>query len=252
MNDQITLPPDTVLGKSFEYGIDVNLGTAGAPIWQPIRRISAWQPSTPPVNTDVASYDDQGSPNEDVTGRGFAASFTVQGNRSLTTGLYLPELEALVAASKGTLEGAVLDVRWYHKPEIGTPHPTDAGRSRVTVEITRSNTDNSGIEIKSVTLTGKGKTQPIPNPFLGWDVTAPVIASVGPQGAGDGELITITGTGLLGASAVTFGGDPAADFTVVSGAAVIAVLPIGDAGVVPVVVTTPGGVSASFPFTRGA
>lgn len=252
MSNRVPLPAGTVLGKSYEYGIDVNLGTAGSPEWQSIRRISAWQPSHPPVNTDVTTYDDLGSPNEEVTGRGFATSFTVQGNRSLTTGLYLPELEAIVAAAKAKGEGAVLDVRWYHKPELGTPNPNDAGRAFVTVEITRSNTDNSGIEVKSVTLTGKGEFEPILNPFQGWGATAPTIATISPAGEITGGLITITGGGLLGATSITIDGDAVAEFEVVNGASIIAVLPAGDAGAVPVVVTTPGGASAAYTFERGA
>lgn len=252
MSNRVPLPAGTVLGKSFEYGIDCNLGTPGAPVWQPFRRISAWQPSHPPVNTDVQTYDDMGSPNEEVTGRGFATSFTIQGNRNINTGLYLPELEALVAAAKAKGEGAVLDVRWYHKPELGTPNPNDAGRALVTVEITRSNTDNSGIEVKSVTLTGKGEFEPIPNPFPGWGVTAPTITTISPAEAPTGELITITGSGLLGATSITIDGDATPDFEIVNGASIIAVVPVGEAGEVPVIVTTAGGASTPFTYTRGA
>lgn len=252
MSNRVPLPAGTVLGKSYEYGIDLNLGTYGAPSWQPIRRISAWQPSHPPVNTDVQTYDDLGSPNEEVTGRGFATSFTVQGNRNVNTGLYLPELEALVAAAKAKGEGAVLDVRWYHKPEVGTPNPNDAGRASVTVEITRSNTDNSGIEIKSVTLTGKGEFEPIANPFQGWGATAPTIAAISPADAVTGDLITITGSGLLGVASITVDGDVVSEFEPINGASIIAVLPAGDAGAVPVIVTTAGGASTPYTFERGA
>lgn len=252
MSNRVPLPAGTVLGKSFEYGLDINLGTYAIPVWQPTRRMSAWQPSHPGTTTDVATYDDLGSPNEDVTGRGFGASFTVQGNRSLSTGLYLPELEALVAAAKGKGEGAVLDVRWYHKPELGTPNPNDAGRALVTVEITRSNTDNAGIEVKSITLTGKGEFEPIENPFQGWGATAPSIQTVSPEGAASGDLVTINGAGFLDATAVTFDTLPSDDFQVINGATIVALVPTDDAGDVPVVVTTAGGSSVPFTFTRGA
>lgn len=107
MNNRVPLPAGTVLGKSFEYGIDVKLGNA----WQPFRRISGWQPAYPPVTTDTTTYDDLGNTNTDVTGRGFTGAFTVQGNRSVTTGQYLPELEAILAAAKGKAEAVVLEVR---------------------------------------------------------------------------------------------------------------------------------------------
>lgn len=252
MSNRVPLPAGTTLGKSYEYGLDVNLGTYADPIWQSVRRMSAWQPSTPGTTTDVASYDDLGSPNEDITGRTFGASFTVQGNRSLSTGRYLPELDAMVNAAKRKGEAAVLDVRWYHKPELGTPDPTDAGRSFVTVEVTRSNTDNTGVEVKSITLTGKGEFEDIANPFAGWEVTAPTIQSVTPAGALSGDLVTINGSGFLDASAVTFDTIASDDFQVINGATIVALVPTDDAGTVPVVVTTPGGVSTAFQFTRGA
>ncbi|MFD6699686.1 MULTISPECIES: phage tail tube protein [unclassified Microbacterium] len=252
MSNRVPLPVGTTLGKSFEYGLDINLGTYAAPNWQSVRRMSGWQPSTPGTSTDVGTYDDLGSPNEDVTGRGFGASFTVQGNRSLTTGLYLPELEALLAAAKSKMDGAIVDVRWYHKPELGTPNPYDAGRALATVEVTRSNTDNQGIEVKSITLTGKGEFEPIANPFTGWAAAAPIISVVSPEGAVEGDLVTITGSGLLGASLVKFGTATATEYEVLSGASILAVLPAGAAGEVAVKVTTPGGVSADYLFTRGA
>ena len=250
--NRVPLPAGTTLGKSFEHGLDVNLGTYAVPAWQPLRRMSGYQPTFPGVKTDVASYDDLGSPNEDVTGRGYGASLTVQGNRSLSTGLYLPELEAIMYAAKHKGEDAVLDVRWYHKPEKGTPNPTDAGRSLVTVEISRSNTDNAGIEVYSVTFAGKGEFEEIPNPFQGWDVTAPVLSAIAPEVAGSGDLVTITGTGLLGSTSVKFGAIVSPDFVVIDAATIVAQVPTDAAGTVPVTVVTPGGTSAALNYTRGA
>lgn len=252
MRNRVPLPAGTTLGKSYEYGIDINLGTYAAPVWQPFRRISGWAPTFPPVTTDVQTYDDLGADNQDVTGRSFAGAFTVQGNRSLTTGKYLPEVEAVIAASRAKSEAAVIDVRFYHKPESGTPNPTDAGRALATVEVSRQNTGNADIEVHSVAITGKGEYEPIVNPFQGWGATAPVVASVTPEGATDGDLLTISGSGFLGTTAITIGATPVDDYTVVNGASIIAVLPLGDAGDVPVVVTNAIGASAAFTFTRGA
>lgn len=249
--NQVPLPAGSTLGKSFEHGMDVNLGSYGAPVWQPIRRISAFAPTFPAVTSDVGTYDDLGSPNDDVDSRGFATSFTVQGNRSLATGLLVPEVERIIAASRGTRDGAVLDIRFYHKPEIGTPNPNDAGRAFVRVDATRQNTGNTGAETYAVTFTGKGPYTPIANPFTGWDETAPIITFVSPEGAPDGELLTITGTGLHGATAVTIDGDPA-EFAPINPGTIVAILPPGDAGAVPVRVTTPGGTSTAYSFLRGS
>ena len=247
----VTLPAGTALGKSFEYGIDINLGTTASPSYQPIRRISAWAPTYPPTTQDQATYDDLGADNEAVTARSFATSFTVQGNRSLTTGLYLPEVEALLAAAKATGESAVVDIRWYHKPEVGTPNPSDAGQAFCRVDFTRQNTGNAEIEVFNATLTGQGPFTAIANPFAGWDVTAPVLASVTPEGAATGELVTLTGTGFLGATAVNFGAAPAVEFAVVNSATIIALVPTGTAGSVNVTVVTPGGTSNILAYVRG-
>ena len=250
MSQRVPLPQGTALGKSFEYGMDVNLGLPGTPSWQRMRRISAFAPTYPKTTEGVTSYDDLGAPNEDVTGRGFAAAFTIQGNRSLTTGLYQPELEAILAAAKSKGEAAVLDVRWYHKPEVGTPNPNDAGRALVTVEASRQNTGDAQNEIYSVSLVGKGEFEKIPNPFTGWGATAPEIASITPQNAGAGDLVVLTGAGFLGTTVVTIDGDPVEDFTVIGASSIAAILPVGDAGDAPVVVTTPGGASAAFTYLR--
>ncbi|MFA5898150.1 MAG: IPT/TIG domain-containing protein [Hyphomicrobium sp.] len=250
MSNNVPLPAGTVLGKSFEYGLDINLGLIGTPSWQPARRISAFAPTYPEVTEAVTSYDDLGAPNDDVTGRGFATSFTIQGNRSLSTGLYLPELEAIIAAGKSKGEAAVLDVRWYHKPESGTAHPTDAGRSLVRVSVSRQNTGDAQNEIFSVTLTGKGVFESIANPFTGWAVTTPVISGITPAAAGEGDLIVLSGANFLGATAVKFGAIDAGAFTVINGGSIAAVLPAGSAGSVNVTVVTPGGTSAAFAYTR--
>ncbi|MEU5208658.1 IPT/TIG domain-containing protein [Streptomyces sp. NPDC020742] len=60
--------------------------------------------------------------------------------------------------------------------------------------------------------------------------------------------MTLTGTGLSGATAVRFGSTPAASFTVVSDTQISAVAPAGT-GTVQVTVVTPGGTSNGVTFT---
>ena len=103
-----------------------------------------------------------------------------------------------------------------------------------------------------MSLTGKGRVLDIANPFAGWDVSVPTISAVSPASATAGKLVTITGTGFLGATIVKFGAVNATEFSVVNGSTILAVMPAGSAGSAPVQVTTPGGVSANFPYTRGA
>jgi len=250
----VTLPAGFTLGKSFEYGLDVNLGTSVSPDWQPVRRISGFQPTPTPTTQDAQTYDDLGAINQDVTGWSWALAFNVQVNRSVTTGLFLPEIEALLARTKPTAKGAdaTVEVRWYHKPESGEPNPSDAGQGIATVAYTRQNTGPNGeIEVLSVTLTGKGPYEEIANPFTGWDdAPAPVISSITPSGAGEDDQIVIQGVGFLGATDVKFGATSATAFTVISATTIVATLPAGSAGSVNVTVITPVGTSPAKAYTR--
>jgi hypothetical protein len=82
----------------------------------------------------------------------------------------------------------------------------------------------------------------------------PTVATVSgnPNPAGTGELVTITGTRFTGATAVTFDGIAADDFTVVNSTTIVASLPTDGAGSVPVVVTNAVGASTSLAYTRDA
>ena len=60
-----------------------------------------------------------------------------------------------------------------------------------------------------------------------------------------GNTVTITGTNLSNASAVSFGVTPATSFSVLGQTQISAVAPPGTAGMVDVTITTPGGISAT-------
>ena len=76
----------------------------------------------------------------------------------------------------------------------------------------------------------------------------PTVTGMSPTSgpAAGGTLVTITGTGFTGATAVDFGTTPATDVTVVNDTTVTADSPAGT-GTVDVTVTTPGGTSATSP-----
>jgi Bacterial Ig-like domain (group 3)/IPT/TIG domain len=84
----------------------------------------------------------------------------------------------------------------------------------------------------------------------------PVLTSVVPNNGPDtgGQSVTISGAGLNGATAVSFGGTPAASFTPVNSSTVTAVTPAHAGGTVNLTVTTSGGgtsnaISYTFQFT---
>jgi hypothetical protein len=82
---------------------------------------------------------------------------------------------------------------------------------------------------------------------------APTLTSLVPnQGPlSGGASVTLTGTQLTAATAVTFGATPAASFTVISDSTIVAVAPPGS-GTIPVTVTTTGGTSNSLTYTNVA
>ncbi|GAA3581058.1 hypothetical protein GCM10022198_00190 [Klugiella xanthotipulae] len=80
---------------------------------------------------------------------------------------------------------------------------------------------------------------------------APTVTGATPSAAATGTTVTITGTGLTGANKVTFGSTNGTAVTVVSDTSITAVMPAGTAGSAAIKVTTPGGVSAPYPYTRG-
>jgi len=79
------------------------------------------------------------------------------------------------------------------------------------------------------------------------EVLAPTITSFAPLYDTANGTVTIIGTGFTGATAVYFGGTPAASFKVVNATTITAVVGIGTSGRVEVL--TPGGNATLFGFT---
>ncbi|MFG2627006.1 IPT/TIG domain-containing protein [Streptomyces sp. NPDC048473] len=75
-----------------------------------------------------------------------------------------------------------------------------------------------------------------------------MINTSSPFSGAAGTVVTLTGSGFTGATAVTFGGTPSASFTVVSATGITTVAPAG-AGTVQITVTTPDGTSNGIGFT---
>lgn len=76
-------------------------------------------------------------------------------------------------------------------------------------------------------------------------VTPPKFTSIAPASGSTagGNVVTITGTGFTGATAVNFGVTPATAYTVQSPTKITATVPAHAAGVVDVTITTPGGIA---------
>ncbi|MFI6310802.1 IPT/TIG domain-containing protein, partial [Nocardia fusca] len=97
----------------------------------------------------------------------------------------------------------------------------------------------------TVTTVG-GTSNGVAYTYVAVPTLATVVPNVGPVAGG--TTVVLTGAGLAGASAVTFGGTPATSFTVNSATQITAVAPAGT-GTVPVTVTTAGGTSNGVGYT---
>lgn len=134
----------------------------------------------------------------------------------------------------------------------GATGVTVGGVAATNVSVTNSTTVTavvpSGLSTGSydVKVTTPGGSATLTSAFQVTAASTPTVTALSPTSGGPGTTVVITGTGFTGATAVTFGGTNAASFTVDSDTQITAVAPAGmTAGEIDVVVTTPGGTSAT-------
>lgn len=151
----------TQYGFSYEYGVDIWLTDK----WQPIRFISSVNPTVSPKEVDAATYDDNGADHPVRVGETPSLSFYVQMHR-LASGSFLPEVEALLAATRPDAVGSlgVVKVRYYDKPVQGKPNPKEAYELTATVSAERAATGNAELSGWNFTLNGQGARKTIANP----------------------------------------------------------------------------------------
>lgn len=256
-----TLPAGSSLGKSYEYGFDVYNGPSvdamaaadASSLWLPVRRALNIAPNMTPVTQPAQTYDDLGSQNNDTVAWNFTLGASAFVNRSVSTGLMVPELKAIydrMGDTKG--EDAKVGIRWYHKPSDGSaPNPDESWKGLATVAPTRGNVAPDGAnELSNITFTGTGPAVRSTYVFDGWadDTTGPTILAISPVGQSVAEQIRIDGNQFDGATGVTIEALAAA-FTLVSGSTIIATIPAGAAGAADVIVTTPDGASPAVSYT---
>ena len=154
----------TQYGFSYEYGVDIELGNK----WQPIRFISSVNPTVSPKEVDAATYDDNGADHPVRVGETPSLSFYVQMHR-LNNGKFLPEVEALLAATRPDAVGAggTVKVRYYDKPVAGASNPDEAYELTATVSAERAATGNAELGGWNFTLNGQGQRKKITNPAPG-------------------------------------------------------------------------------------
>ena len=151
----------TQYGFSYEYGVDIKISDE----WRRIRFVSSVNPTVSPKEVDAATYDDKGADHPVRVGETPSLSFYVQMHR-LESGNFLPEVEALLAATRPDAVGSlgVVRVRYYDKPVNGLPNPDEAYELLATVSAERAATGNAELSGWNFTLNGQGPRVKIPNP----------------------------------------------------------------------------------------
>ena len=151
----------TQYGFSYEYGVDIKISDE----WQPIRFISSVNPTVSPKEVDAATYDDKGADHPVRVGETPSLSFYVQMHR-LESGRFLPEVEALLAATRPDAVGSlgVVRVRYYDKPVNSLPNPDEAYELTATVSAERAANGNAELSGWNFTLNGQGSRKKISNP----------------------------------------------------------------------------------------
>jgi len=114
-----------------------------------------------------------------------------------------------------------------------------------TVDVTVTNAPPTGVS-------GSGPTSTTSSSDLYTYEGRPTVTAVSPAGGpiAGGTTVTVTGTGLSGATEVDFGSAPATNVSASSSTSLTATVPAGSAGTVDVTVTTPSGTSATGPADR--
>lgn len=131
----------------------------------------------------------------------------------------------------------------------GVTAVTFAGRAATSFTV------NSATQITAVTPTGTIGSAAVQvvspggtaNGTYTYSVSAPTISNLNPASGSTsgGNSVVITGTNLLAATAVSFGGTAALSYTINSATQITAVAPARAAGAVTLTVTTPGGSATS-------
>lgn len=213
----------------------------------------------PGILTTLAAgdIDNDGKPEMVTTSSAFAyvlANTSSPGNINFGAATIL-----LIDNNPGAI--AIADIEGDGKPDL-----LSSGDGKTCVLRNTSTTGTISFEAKrsydgwnyvigTIDLNGDSKTDVVTSNSFGSgrvmyvknQVGGPVITSFSPASGFTGNTITISGTGFTGATAVSFGGTPAASFTVVNSTTITAVIAAGSSGNVEVV--TPGGTAIKSGFT---
>ena len=263
------------IGNSGSITVTTPYGTASrAGFTSRTPRVFSFTPATAGTNTTVT-----------ITGNNFlvgtiqavkfggipAASFSVVNNSSITA-VVGAGASGFVSVQSSYGKDSLAGFNFIPPPTISSFAPSTAGLGE-TVTISGANFNGvtnvkfgdssastftivSASTITAVVAAGaSGNVSVISargtGSLAGFNYLGPVITAVIPSVAAEGTLVSISGTGFSGATAVSFGGVPAASFTVNSPVNISAVVGSGQSGKISV--QTPLGISEkpNFVFVGG-
>lgn len=242
----------TTLARKWALDVDTNYGL-GAPIWTGVFGMTEFAPTgTPGLQAD-SDYDSGGYTSSTVTTQEWGATSTLRrGVVGAAPTTYDPGQEYLRLRSANMGPANTAHIRYYELNGVGGPR-VEAYEGYVAVQYTNNGAGPDGLSTAGLTLTGQGVRLPITHP----DTTAagaPVVASVAPLTTSTvgGGLILATGAGFATATTVTVGGTTVAtiDWEPIGDTTVAIKVPAKTAGAVDIIVTGPGGTSATGTNTK--
>lgn len=232
--------PTPDLTKKFL--VRVNTGTTEAPVWTKVRGMKSFQDQMNYTNEDTTTFDDGLWKGADWTYQiGWGCQFNVLRNR----------YGGSEDAGQQFLREAAVPQDEVSQPKLVEVQIVDRFGGEENYQGTASvqwAPQSGNLAEVQVTLSGAGFRQSITNPTL--TPEKPALASALPTGAGEGEMVTITGANFTGATDVKFGATSAGDFIIVNDSKIVASLPAGTAGSAAVTVTNSAGASDALAYTR--
>ncbi|MCY1141382.1 IPT/TIG domain-containing protein [Actinoplanes sp. Pm04-4] len=224
--------------------VDIDLGVFPAVSYQPLIGKQELTLVEELRTEDDETYEDDGAAREQVTGYNWRVegkilfSTNVAGSAVNTVHKFLRNSFEL--AKTGDMAAAEFPIRWYDKNGLDDGNSKE-GRAYVKAFPPDGGSPGSQ-DVVSLVIQGQGPLLSIVNPNADMD---PVVSGLNPAagGTGAGGIVQIYGTHFTGATAVSFGGTAATNFTVISDQLIVATKPALTAGSKDVTVTTPEGTS---------
>lgn len=232
-----------------KWRVDVNAGTFASPVWLPFHGMSEFTPSTEADTQDTSDFDSEGWKSETVTALAWGLETKIGRKVKANNPAAYDDAQELVRLAATQIgEGNVIDIRYYEYTGVGRP-TVEAYRGFVGVQWSDDGGDMTATSTVTVTMTGQGARAPITHPASEGAV-APTISTITPSSgiaAAGGAQLVVTGTGFVGATAVSFDGAAVAAgrFVVLSATQIAVTAPAHAAGTANVTVTGPGGTSAN-------